>query len=64
MNYIPRLVKSKCIAENITEFINFQNLAQTLATRAAFYVLQAKKLMKDPNFSEKQKQNERYAICV
>jgi len=64
MNYTPRLVKSKCIAENVEDFVNFGNLTQTMATRAAFYIMQAKKLLKNPNYTEKQKHNEKYAIAV
>ena len=64
MNYMTRLINSKCTATTPNEFIIFENLTQTLATRASFYILQCKEMMKDLNFTELQKSNERYAIAV
>ena len=59
-----RLLKSKCPAKKIDEFIHFENLTQTLATRASFLIMQTKKLMNESNLTEKQKHNERYAVSV
>lgn len=64
MNYMPRLLNAKCAAKTVDEFIIFENITQTLATRASFYIMQTKKLMEDPEFTVKQKNNERYAINV
>jgi hypothetical protein len=52
MNYMNQLVNSKCTAKTPKEFIVFENLTQTLATRASVYILQCKELMKDNNFTE------------
>ena len=64
MNYMTRLVNSKCAAKDVNEFVNFESLTQTLATRASHYILETKELMMDPDFTDKQKNNERYAIQV
>jgi len=62
MNYMDRLINSKCAAKDVKEFVNLENLTQTMATRASFYILECKELMRDPEFTEKKKNNERYAI--
>ena len=59
-----RLLNSKCPAKTIDEFIHFENLTQTLATRASFLIMQTKKLMSESDLTEKQKHNERYAVSV
>ena len=64
MNYMNRLLNSKCPAKTIDEFINFENLTQTLATRDSFLIMQTKKLMSESTLTEKQKHNERYAVSV
>ena len=63
MNYMLHLVNSRA-ATTVNEFVNFESLTQTLAARASHYILETKELMMDPDFTDKQKNNERYAIQV
>jgi hypothetical protein len=64
MNQMEKLLSSVCVASNIEEFVSILNLERTLSTKAAFYILETKELLKDPNFTENQKTNERYALNV
>ena len=53
MNYLRKLVASRCTAVDVQEFIVFENLTQTLATRASYYILETAKLMKNKDLTEK-----------
>lgn len=64
MNYMNKLVKSKCDAKTVLEFTTFDCLSQTLAAKASHLILDTQELMKDPEFNQKQKENERYALNV
>jgi len=58
MNDRSLLLKSKCEAKNIEEFIAFTNLTRTLATRAAFMATATHKLYKSSTLTTNQKIND------
>ena len=64
LNDIPMLIKSKCTATTVAEFLTFANLTRTLATRAAYYVNQTNNLEKTSNASAKEKKNDLFALHV
>lgn len=59
-----KLVKSKCDAKTVLDFTTFDCLSQTMACKASYLILDTQELMKDPDFDQKQKDNERYALNV
>jgi hypothetical protein len=61
MNDMQLLLKAKCSATNVTEFLSFKNLTRTLQTRAAFNLQKTWDFFKNPKIAMKVKANELYA---
>jgi len=64
LNDIPMLIKSKCTATTVAEFLTFGNLTRTLATRAAYYVHKTNKALKSSTASIKLQQNDLFAVQI
>ena len=58
------LLKSKCEAKTVEEFLSFNNLSHTLAARAAAIINITHKLYKSSNKTSKEKINDRFGTHI
>lgn len=61
MNDMELLLKAKCSATNVTEFLSFKNLTRTLQTRAAYNLQKTWNFVRNPKIHPKVKTNELYS---
>ena len=64
LNEMPNVMSMKCTAKTVDEFLSWDHLVKTMATRSLYLVYSTAKLMTESTLSSKTKTNELYAMEV
>ena len=64
INEMPNLSGTKSTAKTVDEFLSWEHLEKTMATRSLQLIYHTNKLLKESKESSKTKQNELYALNV